>query len=113
PPGRTTPAGSRKADKSSTCRPGLPRYHGPAKTGGNAPGKEARAHPPGLGDSSAVCRSGGTDTVLTDNRLDRLALPQSRRYRERLAAGSGYDAAHAAILRELQAGQRARRNTPG
>jgi hypothetical protein len=92
---------------------GLPDDHGPSSTVAIARVREASADLLVLGDSYAVCRSGGSDTVLTDNRLDRLDLPQSRRYRERLAAGSGYDAAHAAILRELQAGQRARRNTPG
>ena len=66
-----------------------------------------------LGDSYIAYRSEGTTTVLTDDRIDRLDLPQARRYRERLAAGSGYDATHSATLRELQAGQRARRNAPG
>lgn len=66
-----------------------------------------------LGDSYIACRSAGTTAVLTDDRIDRLNLPQARRYRERLATGSGYDATHSAILRELQAGQRVSRNTPG
>lgn len=66
-----------------------------------------------LGDSYIAYRSAGTTAVLTDDRLDHLGLPQARLYRERLAAGSGYDAAHAATLRELQVGQRARRNVPG
>lgn len=66
-----------------------------------------------LGDSYIACRSADTTAVLTDGRLDRLHLPQARRYRSRLARGSGFDGTHAAILRELQASQRARRNTPG
>lgn len=66
-----------------------------------------------LGDSYIAYRSADATTALTDDRIDHLDLPQARRYRERLAAGTGYDATHAAILRELQAGQRARRNTPG
>jgi hypothetical protein len=66
-----------------------------------------------LGDSYIAYSSADTTAVLTDNRLDHLELPQAHRYRDRLTAGSGFDAAHAATLRELQAGQRARRNTSG
>jgi hypothetical protein len=66
-----------------------------------------------LGDSYIAYGSAGTTAVLTDDRLDHLGLPQARLYRERLAAGSGYGAAHTATLRELQVGQRARRNVPG
>jgi hypothetical protein len=65
-----------------------------------------------LGDSYISFRADNTMTVLTDDRIDHLGLPQARLYRERLAAGSGYGPAHAATLRELQAGQRARRNVP-
>jgi hypothetical protein len=66
-----------------------------------------------LGDSYIAFRAHDTTTVLTDDRIDHLGLPQATLYRERLAAGSGYGPAHAATLRELQAGQRARRNIPG
>jgi len=66
-----------------------------------------------LGDSYIAYRSAGATVVLTDDRLGHLGLPQARLYRERLAAGSGYGPAHTAILRRLQAGQRARRNVPG
>lgn len=66
-----------------------------------------------LGDSYIAYRSAGAITVLTDDRLDHLGLPQARLYRERLAAGSGYGPAHTTILRDLQAGQRRRRNVPG
>jgi hypothetical protein len=65
-----------------------------------------------LGDSYIAYRAGDAITVLSDDRLGGLRLPESRRYRDRLAAGHGYDESHAAILRELQAGQRARRNAP-
>jgi hypothetical protein len=66
-----------------------------------------------LGDCYLAFRSAGTTTILTDDRIDHLGLPQPSRYRDRLAAGSGYDATHAQILRELQASQRSRRNTTG
>ena len=66
-----------------------------------------------LGDSYIAYRAAHATTVLTDDRIDRLNLQQSRRYRDRLAAGSGYDATHSTTLRELQARQRARRNVPG
>jgi hypothetical protein len=49
-----------------------------------------------LGDSYIAYRSAGVAAVLADGRLDRLELPESRRYRNRLAAGSGYDAVHVA-----------------
>jgi hypothetical protein len=66
-----------------------------------------------LGDSYIAYRSAGSTTILTDDRLAHLSLPQARLYRERLAAGSGYGPAHRATLRDLQAGQRVRRNVPG
>ena len=87
--------------------------HGPSSTVAIARVGDGNADLLVLGDSYIACRSAGTAAVLTDDRLDRLDLPESRRYRDRLAAGSGYDMTHAATLRDLQAGQRARRNTPG
>lgn len=66
-----------------------------------------------LGDSCIVYRAADDTVVLTDDRIDQLELPQSRQYRDRLAAGSGYDATHSAALRELQTAQRARRNVAG
>jgi hypothetical protein len=63
-----------------------------------------------LGDSYIAYRAGETTGVLTDDRLDGLALPERSRYRDRLAAGAGYDDTHAATLRDLQAAQRVRRN---
>jgi hypothetical protein len=87
--------------------------HGPSSTVAIARVKEDSADLLVLGDSYLAYRSAGTTSVITDDRLDHLSLQESRRYRERLAARSGYDSVHAAILRELQAGQRARRNTTG
>lgn len=98
---------------SAAAALGLADDDGPSSTVTIARAREAGFDLLVLGDSFISCRSGGSEAVLTDDRLDGLGLPQSRRYRERLAAGSGYDAAHSAILRELQAAQRARRNIPG
>lgn len=87
--------------------------HGPSSTVAIARVSDGSADLLVLGDSYIAYRSAGTAAVHTDDRLDRLELPESRRYRDRLAAGSGYDATHAATLRDLQAGQRACRNAPG
>ena len=69
-----------------------------------------------LGDSYVFYGTGpggpGTGT-LTDDRLAGLRLPQQRQYRERLAAGGGYQDAHRELLRALQRGQRRHRNRPG
>lgn len=69
-----------------------------------------------LGDSYVFYGTGpsgpGTGT-LTDDRLAGLRLPQQRQYRERLAAGGGYDDTHRELLRALQRGQRSHRNRPG
>ncbi|MFI5593610.1 hypothetical protein ACIA5G_51900 [Amycolatopsis sp. NPDC051758] len=62
-----------------------------------------------LGDNLVVLPT----TIITDTRLSRLDLEPTRRYRQRLAGGFGFDAAHRAILRELQTQQAARRNRPG
>ncbi|GAB3480779.1 hypothetical protein [Amycolatopsis cihanbeyliensis] len=53
------------------------------------------------------------DETLTDDRMDRLDLAPRRKYRERLAAGSGYDDEHLALLGELQIRQAECRNQPG
>jgi len=45
-----------------------------------------------LGDSFIFYDTGSGTRVLTDDRLAQLHLPEGRRYRERLAAGTGYDA---------------------
>ncbi|MET9260516.1 hypothetical protein [Amycolatopsis sp. NPDC004079] len=62
-----------------------------------------------LGDNLVVL----PDAVLTDDRMSNLDLAPSRRYRERLAGGSGFDDTHRALLRELQTQQAARRNRDG
>jgi serine/threonine protein phosphatase PrpC len=66
-----------------------------------------------LGDSYIFYGTGPATGMLTDGRLSGLHLPQQRQYRERLAAGGGYDDAHRELLRALQRGQRLRRNRPG
>ncbi|WP_280232509.1 protein phosphatase 2C domain-containing protein [Nocardia cyriacigeorgica] len=64
-----------------------------------------------LGDITVVVGSGhGSCELFSDDRMDALALPERTEYRRRLAAGSGYDDTHRALLRGLQRGQRARRN---
>lgn len=91
----------------------LPDDDGPSSTVAIARVSNGTADLLLLGDSYIAYRSVGATVVLTDDRLDHLGLPQARLYRERLAAGSGYGPVHTATLRELQAGQRARRNVPG
>jgi len=91
----------------------LPDDDGPSSTVAIARVNDDTADLLVLGDSYIAYRADSTTTVLTDDRLDHLALPQARLYRERLADGSGYGPAHTGTLRELQAGQRARRNVPG
>ena len=87
-------------------------HDGPSSTVAIAARRRGHGRPALLGDSYIAYRS-AAPAVITDDRIDHLGLPQARLYRERLAAGSGYGPAHAATLRELQAGQRARRNAPG
>lgn len=62
-----------------------------------------------LGDTPIVLPSG----VFVDERLDALDLKPRRQYRERLAAGSGYDEEHRRTLQELQNQQVTRRNREG
>ncbi|MGH3736818.1 MAG: hypothetical protein ACRDT6_14590 [Micromonosporaceae bacterium] len=50
---------------------------------------------------------------ITDDRMDQLRLAPRREYRERLAAGYGYDTTHHVLLRQLQTQQAAMRNRPG
>jgi len=61
-----------------------------------------------LGDTEIIMPS----EVLRDNRMDELDIPARRKYRQRLANGSGYDQEHRALLRELQTEQARRRNQP-
>jgi hypothetical protein len=63
-----------------------------------------------LGDNYVILPGG---EILTDDRIDRLDLEPRRRYRERLAAGHGFDDEHRRLLRELQAQQAQHRNKPG
>ncbi|MEV5299645.1 hypothetical protein [Amycolatopsis methanolica] len=63
-----------------------------------------------LGDNTVILPGG---EILTDDRIDRLDLEPCRTYRERLAAGHGYDDEHRALLRELQRQQAQYRNKPG
>jgi hypothetical protein len=51
-----------------------------------------------LGDSVIVLPG----EVITDDRIDQLALAARQQYRARLAAGHGYDDTHSDLLRELQ-----------
>ncbi|MFJ9787091.1 hypothetical protein ACIRSS_46480 [Amycolatopsis sp. NPDC101161] len=62
-----------------------------------------------LGDSVAVLPAG----VVTDQRIDALDLEPRHSYRQRLAAGHGYDQTHRDLLRELQTQQVAHRNREG
>ncbi|MFI5589818.1 hypothetical protein ACIA5G_32545 [Amycolatopsis sp. NPDC051758] len=62
-----------------------------------------------LGDSVIILPG----QIITDQRIDDLDLEQRRKYRERLASGTGYDEAHRHLLRELQTQQAAQRNTNG
>ncbi|MGW4593285.1 hypothetical protein ACWEKJ_38710 [Amycolatopsis thermoflava] len=63
-----------------------------------------------LGDNTVILPGG---EILTDDRIDRLDLEPRRKYRERLAAGHGFDDEHRALLRELQTQQAKYRNRPG
>ncbi|SNR93512.1 hypothetical protein SAMN06265360_1374 [Haloechinothrix alba] len=61
---------------------------------------------------------GDTDVItpghaVKDVRIDALDLAPRRRYRERLAAGTGYDDEHRRLLRELQHEQAKHRNREG
>lgn len=51
--------------------------------------------------------------IIRDDRLADLGFSTSRKYRERLANGSGYDDEHRALLRELQTEQAKHRNRDG
>ncbi|MCX4095078.1 protein phosphatase 2C domain-containing protein [Nocardia sp. alder85J] len=64
-----------------------------------------------LGDTPIVIGwTDGSQSILTDNRLAALDLPESREYRARLAAGGGYDRRHHDLLTALQSRQRQWRN---
>ncbi len=51
--------------------------------------------------------------IIRDDRLGALGFTASRKYRDRLASGTGYDDEHRALLRELQTEQAKHRNRDG
>ncbi|UUV32261.1 hypothetical protein NQK81_02070 [Amycolatopsis roodepoortensis] len=51
--------------------------------------------------------------TITDPRLDHLDIPERLQYKQRLAAGTGFDDIHRGLLVALQRQQTARRNRPG
>ena len=64
-----------------------------------------------LGDSTvALLRIDGTEVVFRDDRIGGVASEQRAAYRQRLAAGHGYDDTHREWLKELQAEQARHRN---
>ncbi|WP_239155583.1 protein phosphatase 2C domain-containing protein [Amycolatopsis sp. FDAARGOS 1241] len=66
-----------------------------------------------LGDSAIYYGNDDGETGgLTDSRLANLGIPEHRAYRNRVAAGHGYDARHRELLADLQREQRKRRNRP-
>lgn len=74
----------------------------------------ARAH----GDRFDLLVLGDTQValpgeIIRDDRLADLGFSASRKYRERLTNGSGYDDEHRALLRELQTEQAKHRNRNG
>lgn len=67
-----------------------------------------------LGDSPAVLlHPDGTETVHEDRRLATVAATERAAYRNRLAAGHGYDQKHREALLALQAEQARHLNQPG
>jgi hypothetical protein len=112
-PGGPLPEILAKAITATASALNLPDDDGPSSTVAIARVTGASANLLLLGDSYIAYCTDSTTTTLSDDRLDHLGLPQARLYRDQLAAGSGYGPAHTETLRELQAGQRARRNVPG
>ncbi|MGW4366663.1 hypothetical protein ACWEKT_13550 [Nocardia takedensis] len=67
-----------------------------------------------LGDSAVVVGlQGRSPAVITDDRLNRLAIPEAAEYRARLASGSGFDRQHRDLLKRLQRQERIHRNQSG
>jgi hypothetical protein len=62
-----------------------------------------------LGDSQIATPHG----IYVDNRLAHFAQPQREAYRDRLAAGNGYDETHRELLNTLQTAQSQHRNVEG
>lgn len=66
-----------------------------------------------LGDSTVIIgMADGRQCAYTDDRLDRINLPEGEQYRARLAHGAGYDDTHRHLLGSLQSAERRRRNQP-
>lgn len=66
-----------------------------------------------LGDSPVLWGNDEEWGALSDDRMDRLALPQRDEYRARLRAGHGFDDEHRVCLRSLQRAQAQCRNVEG
>ena len=81
----------------------------PSSTVGILRRRDDRVDGLALGDSVIVL----PDKVISDDRIDQLALAERRQYRERLTTGHGYDDEHRQLLRDLQTEQAKRRNVPG
>jgi hypothetical protein len=65
-----------------------------------------------LGDSTVALLSSEGEEVLSDARLENIALPIREEYRSRLRHGHGFDIRHRELLQQLQAEQAAARNRP-
>lgn len=63
-----------------------------------------------LGDNTILIDADPPEQII-DDRLEQLEFPETARYKERLRAGTSYDAEHSRLLVELQQRQRAVRNS--
>lgn len=66
-----------------------------------------------LGDSYAIIFTDEGPMLMTDDRLATVAPDLRTKYRQRLVHGSGFDATHRALLRELQHREALSRNRDG
>lgn len=66
-----------------------------------------------LGDSTVVLLSPDSEEVVSDARMEDIALPLRQEYRSRLRDGYGFDERHRALLQELQVKQAVARNLTG
>ncbi|OXM54069.1 hypothetical protein CFP71_19890 [Amycolatopsis thailandensis] len=108
---RTVVAG---AIRDTASRLGLHPGNSPSSTVSLLRARERHIDLLCLGDS-AIYYGADSDEVsmLTDTRLSKLGIPEHQAYRERVAAGYGYDSRHRELLAALQREQRKRRNRPG
>ena len=97
------------AIQSTATQLDLRAGHSPSSTVGILRPRGDRVDMLALGDSAIVL----PNEVISDDRIDQLALAERQRYRERLAAGHGYDDEHRQLLRDLQTEQAKRRNVDG